>query len=100
MPKLRVNAQYAGFVKRADTSADNTLMRNQLQEARWFIKSLQSRNETLMKVATQIVEHQRGLLEYGDEAMKQLVLHDLRSKERRVGNEGERPSKSRGQVYP
>jgi RNA polymerase sigma-54 factor len=49
-------------VRRADTSADNTFMRNQLQEARWFIKSLQSRNETLMKVATQIVEHQRGFL--------------------------------------
>ncbi len=77
VPKLRVNAQYAGFVKRADTSADNTFMRNQLQEARWFIKSLQSRNETLMKVATQIVEHQRGFLEYGDEAMKPLVLHDI-----------------------
>ena len=77
MPRLRVNAQYAGFVKRADSSADNTFMRNQLQEARWFIKSLQSRNETLMKVATQIVEHQRGFLDYGDEAMKPLVLHDI-----------------------
>ncbi|WXL26697.1 RNA polymerase factor sigma-54 [Ectopseudomonas mendocina] len=77
MPRLRVNAQYASFVKRADSSADNTFMRNQLQEARWFIKSLQSRNETLMKVATQIVEHQRGFLDYGDEAMKPLVLHDI-----------------------
>lgn len=77
VPRLRVNAQYAGFVKRADSSADNTFMRNQLQEARWFIKSLQSRNETLMKVASQIVEHQRGFLEYGDEAMKPLVLHDI-----------------------
>lgn len=77
VPRLRVNAQYAGFVRRADTSADNTFMRNQLQEARWFIKSLQSRNETLMKVATQIVEHQRGFLDHGDEAMKPLVLHDI-----------------------
>ncbi|WP_296263153.1 RNA polymerase factor sigma-54 [Pseudomonas sp. MLB6B] len=77
VPRLRVNAQYAGFVRRADTSADNTFMRNQLQEARWFIKSLQSRNETLMKVATQIVEHQRGFLDLGDEAMKPLVLHDI-----------------------
>ncbi|TBU98957.1 RNA polymerase factor sigma-54 [Stutzerimonas kirkiae] len=77
IPRLRVNAQYAGFVKRADSSADNTFMRNQLQEARWFIKSLLSRNETLMKVATQIVEHQKGFLEYGDEAMKPLVLHDI-----------------------
>ena len=77
VPRLRVNPQYASFVRRADSSADNTFMRNQLQEARWFIKSLLSRNETLMKVATQIVEHQRGFLEYGDEAMKPLVLHDI-----------------------
>ena len=77
VPRLRVNPQYASFVRRADSSADNTFMRNQLQEARWFIKSLLSRNETLMKVATQIVEHQRGFLEYGDEAMKPLILHDI-----------------------
>jgi len=77
IPRLRINPQYAGFVRRADASADNTFMRNQLQEARWFIKSLQSRNETLMKVATQIVEHQRGFLDYGEEAMKPLVLHDI-----------------------
>ena len=77
VPRLRVNPQYASFVRRADASADNTFMRNQLQEARWFIKSLLSRNETLMKVATQIVEHQRGFLEYGDEAMKPLILHDI-----------------------
>jgi RNA polymerase sigma-54 factor len=77
MPRLRINAGYAGLVKRADNSTDNTYMRNQLQEARWFIKSLQSRNETLLKVASCIVEHQRDFLEYGDEAMKALVLHDV-----------------------
>ncbi|TKA92009.1 RNA polymerase factor sigma-54 [Halopseudomonas bauzanensis] len=76
-PKVRVNSQYASMVKRADSSNDNTYLRNHLQEARWFIKSLQSRNETLMKVATQIVEHQRGFLEHGEEAMKPLVLHDI-----------------------
>lgn len=75
--KLRVNSQYASYIKRADSSADNTFMKNQLQEARWFIKSLQSRNETLMKVATRIVEHQRAFLEYGEEAMKPLVLSDV-----------------------
>ena len=77
VPRLRVNPQYASFVRRADASSDNTFMRNQLQEARWFIKSLLSRNETLLKVATQIVEHQRGFLEYGAEAMKPLILHDI-----------------------
>ena len=77
VPKVRVNSHYASMVRRADSSQDNTYLRNNLQEARWFIKSLQSRNETLMKVATQIVEHQREFLEYGEEAMKPLVLHDI-----------------------
>jgi RNA polymerase sigma-54 factor len=76
-PGLRINAGYAGLVKRADNSADNTFLRDHLQEARWFLKSLQSRNETLLKVATRIVEHQRGFLEYGEEAMKPLVLNEI-----------------------
>jgi RNA polymerase sigma-54 factor len=76
-PRVRINAGYAGLVKRADNSPDNTFLRENLQEARWFLKSLQSRNETLLKVATKIVEHQRGFLEYGEEAMKPLVLHDI-----------------------
>lgn len=76
-PKLRVNASYASMVKRADNSSDNTYLKDHLQEAKWFIKSLQSRNETLLKVATTIVQHQRGFLDYGDEAMKPLVLHDI-----------------------
>lgn len=76
-PKLRINPDYASLVKRADNSSDNTYLRDNLQEARWFLKSLQSRNETLMKVATKIVEHQRGFLDYGEEAMKPLVLHDI-----------------------
>jgi RNA polymerase sigma-54 factor len=76
-PKLRINTDYASLVKRADNSNDNTYLRDNLQEARWFLKSLQSRNETLMKVATKIVEYQRGFLEYGEEAMKPLVLHGI-----------------------
>lgn len=76
-PKLNINSIYAGLIQRADKSADNTYMQGQLQEARWLIKSLQSRNETLMKVATCIVERQKGFLEHGEEAMKALVLHDV-----------------------
>ena len=76
-PKLGINALYAGMVKRADKSDDNNFLRNHLQEARWFIKSLQSRNETLLRVATAIVERQRSFLEYGEEAMKPLVLRDI-----------------------
>lgn len=76
-PRIRVNAEYASMVKRADSSSDNTYLKNHLQEARWFIKSLQQRNDTLLKVATKIVEFQRGFFEYGDQAMKPLVLHDI-----------------------
>ncbi|MEH6357388.1 MAG: RNA polymerase factor sigma-54 [Pseudomonadales bacterium] len=77
MPRVNINSTYASMVKRADNSSDNTYLRNQLQEARWFLKSLQSRNETLLKVATRIVEIQQGFLEYGEEAMKPLVLHEI-----------------------
>lgn len=76
-PKIRVNNSYASLIRRADSSTDNTFMKDQLQEARWFIKSLQSRNETLLKVASKIVEYQQGFLDHGDEAMKPLVLHDI-----------------------
>ncbi|HEY7886557.1 MAG TPA: RNA polymerase factor sigma-54 [Cellvibrionaceae bacterium] len=76
-PRLRINSGYASLVKRADSSSEHTFLKNNLQEARWFLKSLQSRNETLLKVATCIVEKQRGFLEYGAEAMKPLVLHDI-----------------------
>jgi len=77
MPKVRINQTYAGLIKRADSSSDNQYLRDNLQEARWFLKSLLSRNDTLLKVATQIVEHQRAFLDYGEEAMKPLVLHDI-----------------------
>ena len=76
-PKLRINTSYASLIRRADSSADNTYLKNHLQEARWFLKSLQSRHETLLKVATCIVEHQRAFLEQGPEAMKALVLRDI-----------------------
>ncbi len=76
-PRLRVNNEYAGLIKRADNSDDNNCLKNHLQEARWFIKSLLSRNDTLLKVATKIVEFQRPFFDYGEEAMKPLVLRDV-----------------------
>lgn len=76
-PKLRVNPFYSSMIKRADNSADNICMKNHLQEARWFLKSLQSRSETLLKVARCIVERQQDFLEYGEIAMKPMVLRDI-----------------------
>ena len=76
-PKVKVNPYYSGMIQRADSSSDNTYLKNQLQEARWFIKSLRSRSETLLKVSKCIVERQRAFFEYGPEAMKALVLADV-----------------------
>lgn len=76
-PKLSINTLYARMAQGANNSSDSTYMKNNLQEARWFLKSLKSRNETLLKVARCIVDRQRAFLEYGDEAMKPLVMHDV-----------------------
>lgn len=79
-PKLRINGTYQDLVKRADTSPDQKLLKQHLQEARYFLHSLKSRNETLLKVAQEIVDRQRGFLEYGPEAMRPLVLRDIAGK--------------------
>ena len=76
-PRLRVNDQYANMIKRSDNSDQNTYLKDHLQEARWFIKSLQSRNETLLRVAAAIVERQHAFLNYGEEAMQPMVLRDI-----------------------
>ena len=77
VPPLRINKTYANMIRRADNSADNNYLKTHLQEARWFIKSLISRSETLLRVAACIVEQQRAFLEYGEEAMKPLVMKDV-----------------------
>ena len=77
LPRLRINPGYAGLVKRADNSRDNVFLRDNLAEARWFLKCLQSRHDTLLKVATKIVEVQQDFLTHGEEAMKPLVLNDI-----------------------
>jgi RNA polymerase sigma-54 factor len=78
-PRLSINSLYAGMAQgnNNSNSGDISFLKNHLQEARWFLKSLKSRNETLLKVASCIVERQRAFLEYGDEAMKPLVMHDV-----------------------
>lgn len=79
LPNLSINNQYASLIQRADNSADNLFLKNNLQEARWFLKSIQSRQETLLKVGRCIMEYQQGFLEYGEEAMKPLILNDIAS---------------------
>jgi len=74
IPRLSVNQQYARLLR---GNGDHAALRTQLQEARWLVRSLEIRNETLLKVATCIVSRQREFLEHGDEAMKPLVLRDV-----------------------
>ncbi|MFZ5722310.1 MAG: RNA polymerase factor sigma-54 [Pseudomonadota bacterium] len=76
-PRLRINAGYAALAREGGSRRDAEYLRNQLHEARWLLKSLRARNETLIKVATRIVEVQQGFLEHGPEAMKPLVLADI-----------------------
>jgi len=74
VPRLSVNQQYAKLLR---GNGDHAVLRTQLQEARWLIRSLEIRNETLLKVATCIVSRQTDFLEQGDEGMKPMVLRDV-----------------------
>ena len=76
-PNIRINAIYEKHLKNAGRGKDTSYLRNSLQEARWFLKSLQSRSDTLQRVGNAIVERQRLFLDYGDEGMKPMVLRDI-----------------------
>jgi len=74
LPKLRVNQEYANLVKRGDNSPDNQYLRENLTDARLFIRSIEERNQNLLKVATSIVRYQQSFLQYGATAMQPLIL--------------------------
>jgi len=74
VPRLSVNQKYAELLR---GNSDHQVLRSQLQEARWLVRSLEIRNETLLKVASSIVSRQKEFLEHGEEAMKPLVLRDV-----------------------
>lgn len=77
LPKLNVNQQYAAMSKSVKSSSDSQFIRSHLQEAKWFIKSVESRNDTLLKVSNCIVQQQMGFFEHGPEMMKPMVLNDV-----------------------
>jgi RNA polymerase sigma-54 factor len=74
LPKVRLNQSYANLIGRSSSHAS---MRVQLQEARWLLKSLEIRHDTLMKVARSIVERQTAFLDLGEEHMKPMILRDI-----------------------
>ena len=65
LPRVGINQTYQNFIKSGDKSETNDYLKSQLQEARWFVKSLKSRAETLLKVGTCIVEEQIEFFEKG-----------------------------------
>jgi RNA polymerase sigma-54 factor len=77
LPKVRINSTYAGMIKTVPAGPDKDYLRDNLQDAKWFLKSLQTRHDTLLKVATKIIEVQKDFLEQGPEAMKPLILADI-----------------------
>lgn len=79
LPRLNINTYYASLIKRANNSKENRFLKTSLQEARWLLKSLQSRQETLLKVARYIIEYQKDFLEKGAEAMRPLTLDTVAS---------------------
>lgn len=76
-PRIRINSLYADMIQRGNQSRDNQTMRNHLQEARWLLKSLRSRNETLLRVSEYIVSKQQAFFEQGPEAMNPMVMREL-----------------------
>jgi RNA polymerase sigma-54 factor len=76
-PRIGINSEYARLARTANAARDSQYVRDQLQEARWFIKALENRNDTLLRVARCIAERQRLFLDYGDEGMRPLVLRDV-----------------------
>src|SRR6202030_3825247 len=74
LPRVRLNQGYANLIGR---NASHATMRAQLQEARWLLKSLEIRHETLMKVARSIVERQTAFLDHGEEHMRPMILKDI-----------------------
>lgn len=77
LPRLQINQEYASLIKRGDDSPDNQYLKNNLQDARLFIRSIEERNQNLLKVATCIVQKQQAFLLHGDTAMQPLTLREV-----------------------
>ena len=77
LPHLRINNHYASLIRRADNSIDNIFLKEHLREAKWFLKNIKSRQETILRVGKWIVEFQKDFLENGEASMKSLILSDV-----------------------
>jgi RNA polymerase sigma-54 factor len=76
-PRLRINELYAQALRATRGGVSNSPLGGQLQEARWFIKNIQQRFDTILRVSEAIVERQKGFFTHGELAMKPLVLREI-----------------------
>lgn len=77
IPRMQINQHYASMCNNARNDGDSQFIRSNLQDAKWLIKSLESRNDTLLRVSRCIVEQQQAFFEQGEEYMKPMVLADI-----------------------
>jgi RNA polymerase sigma-54 factor len=77
LPKLQINNYYSNMLTTLSNKKDRDYLKSNTQQARWLIKSIDNRNSTVLKVANAIVERQNAFFQYGEEAMKPMVLKDL-----------------------
>ncbi|EFC9527026.1 RNA polymerase factor sigma-54 [Escherichia ruysiae] len=77
IPRLQINQHYASMCNNTRNDGDSQFIRSNLQDAKWLIKSLESRNDTLLRVSRCIVEQQQAFFEQGEEYMKPMVLADI-----------------------
>lgn len=77
LPKISINEGYANLINRSNSALDSQFLKHNLQEAKWFLRSIESRQETLYKVTKAILTFQNDFFEHGEEAMKPLVLKDV-----------------------
>ncbi len=77
LPHLKINGYYASLIQQTKNETDYQFLKNNLQEAHWFLKSIHSRQDTLLKVARYIVDYQQPFIEFGNEYMKPLTLNSV-----------------------
>jgi RNA polymerase sigma-54 factor len=81
MPRLRVHDIYANALKQhkggGNEAANHAALQQRLQEARWFIKNIQQRFDTILRVSNAIVERQKSFFQHGELAMRPLVLREI-----------------------
>ena len=75
-PRISIHRGYEGMIRHA-SSADASYLRGHLQEARWLLKSLEARGDTLLKVARCLLKQQAAFLEFGDSALRPLTLREV-----------------------